>query len=309
MLINNMKKIPDVTIAICAYNEERNIRQFLSSVFSQKARGYRIKEIILISDGSTDRTVSFARSLKHPKLRILAFSHRLGKSERLNLLYRNFLESDILVQFDADVILVNEHCVTKLIKPLLTNKKVVMTSGKAIPFKADTFLEKAIHMTSQAYEPIRNIKHGNNKFTVQGRILAFKKTFLNTIKIPSDVIGNDAYVYFACVRSGFMYKYVKDAKVYFYLPKTVRDHMKQNVRFEAVKDKMKKYFPEKLIEEEFFIPKKLMIRALLTQFIKNPVLGIFIFFVNKYCRIIAKKEWRSITGKWQVAESTKYLKA
>ena len=48
---------PTVTVAISAYNEEGNINYFLKSVIKQKIKNFTLKKILVISDGSTDKTV------------------------------------------------------------------------------------------------------------------------------------------------------------------------------------------------------------------------------------------------------------
>ena len=57
-----MEKLPTVTIATIACNEEANIKKFLESVLDQKEKGFKISTILVISDGSTDHTVKIAKS-------------------------------------------------------------------------------------------------------------------------------------------------------------------------------------------------------------------------------------------------------
>ena len=173
-----MKKLPTVNIAVCAYNEERNIKKFLFSVLLQKQLGYQLKKVILISDGSDDNTVKLAKSVKHPKLKIVAFKKRTGKSFRLNQLYHRFSQSDILVQSDADVVFESEYTVSELIRSIIDSKKVGMSGGNPIPFPAKTFTEKAVNCTFEAYLPLRKrIRGGNNIFSADGRLLAYRKKF------------------------------------------------------------------------------------------------------------------------------------
>lgn len=57
-------KKPIVIVAISAYNEEKNILNFLKSVLAQEERGFRLKEIWVHSDGSTDNTVKLVKNLR-----------------------------------------------------------------------------------------------------------------------------------------------------------------------------------------------------------------------------------------------------
>src|SRR6185437_12418364 len=115
--MHNMKK-QTVTIALSAYNEESNIKNFLLSLLVQKEEGFLLKNIIVISDGSTDSTVKIAKSVKSKKIQIIDSKIRMGKSVRLNAIYR-MLDTDILVQSDADIILKGPNVLRNIIKPLL----------------------------------------------------------------------------------------------------------------------------------------------------------------------------------------------
>jgi len=301
------KQIPKVTVAVSALNEGGNIANFINSVLSQEQRGFSLAKVLIISDGSTDDTVEIVKSFKSPKIQIRDYKERRGKSFRLNQIYE-ILKSDFLIQSDADVVFGHKNVIRNMIRPMLTDSRVGMTSGKAIAYRPETLMERAIHLTSLAYDEVKKLRDGNNKFTVQGRILAFRKNFSKRLKIPTEVIGNDAYSYFYCKTLGFEYRYVKSATVCFRSPQTLKDHIKQNIRFEAVMKKMKRYFPEDLVEAEFYIPKKILIAGMIKAFIKNPILSIFIFLVNYYCRKMANKNEHLLTGKWQIADSTKFLK-
>src|SRR3989344_1916132 len=143
-------KIPSVTIAVSAYNEAKNIESFLRSVVLQKEEGFKLKTTLVVSDGSTDDTVKKARSIKSSKIRVIDSKKRIGKSSRLNQIYKT-LETDILVQSDADVVFAHEFVIRDLINPLIRNKKVGMCGGNPTPIKGKTFIEKAVNCTAEVY--------------------------------------------------------------------------------------------------------------------------------------------------------------
>ena len=58
---------PKVSVGISAYNEEHNLAQLLRSITRGKAQSFELAEIIVVSDGSTDRTAEIARSLGRTK--------------------------------------------------------------------------------------------------------------------------------------------------------------------------------------------------------------------------------------------------
>jgi len=90
---------PRVTYLITAYNEERNIAAKLEQVLSL---GYpRDKlEIIVASDGSTDRTDEIVRQFAANRVRLVRVEGRVGKTETQNQAVRE-ATGDIIVFSDA----------------------------------------------------------------------------------------------------------------------------------------------------------------------------------------------------------------
>ncbi len=300
-------KKPTVTLAVCAFNEEKNITNFLNPVLLQKQHGFILKHIWVISDGSTDNTVKKAKAFKSSKVIVWDFKNRIGKSSRLNQIYK-LLETDFLVQSDADVVFANPNVVGNIIQPLIKDKNVGMCGGNPIPIKPVTFVEKAVNSSVSAYLNLRKkVNGGDNIFSADGRLLAFKKDVVKKIKVPVDMIANDEYAYFCCLSLGFKYKFVPSAKVYFRSPQTLKDQIRQNVRFESAEARMKKYFSAELVNKETHIPRLLLLNSLFKQFLKNPLLSLFIFLVNQYCRLVAIKKEQKLNAKWQIAYTTKNI--
>ena len=75
-----------VTVGIPAYNCEHTIADAIRSVFVQT---YTHWELIVIDDGSTDRTVNIVREIKDPRVRVISDGINKGLPERLNQITRN----------------------------------------------------------------------------------------------------------------------------------------------------------------------------------------------------------------------------
>jgi glycosyltransferase involved in cell wall biosynthesis len=296
-----------ITVAVSAYNEEHNIKKFLRSVLKQKEEGFVINSIWVFSDGSTDKTVAAARSIKSPKIKVFEYKKRIGKSDRLNTIYKS-LKTEFLVQTDADVIFAHPLVIHDLIQPLILEKKVAMCGGHPEPAKGETFIENSINHTFEVYAKLRSqVRGGNNKFSVDGRLLAYKKELVKKIIVPSDMIANDLYTFFCCLSNKYQYRYVKTARVIFRSPINLRDHLKQNIRFESAALRMKKHFSPRIVDRETYIPRKILLKNLIIQFIKNPLMTSYIFVINQYCRIMSRKREGFMTAVWAMAESTKRL--
>ncbi len=93
---------PFATFVIAAYNEERNIAAKIENTLSLDYPRDRI-EVLVISNGSTDRTNEIVRSHADPRVRLIVLE-RPGKMEALNEGARA-ASGEILVFTDADFFL------------------------------------------------------------------------------------------------------------------------------------------------------------------------------------------------------------
>lgn len=99
--VPQLMALPNVTLIVPAYNEERVIRQKLENC---RAIDYpRDKlEILVASDGSSDATVSIVRSFDLPNMRLLDFEVRRGKASIVNDAARQ-ARGEVLCLCDANV--------------------------------------------------------------------------------------------------------------------------------------------------------------------------------------------------------------
>jgi len=121
-------KSAKVSVIIPVYNEQEVIDDCLKSLTLQT---YKQLEIVIVDDGSDDRTVSIVENLK------LKIMHSQGlKSENLLLLEQNHLgpgiarnlgasraKGDILVFVDSDMVF-DKDFIKDLVKPILNNDTI-----------------------------------------------------------------------------------------------------------------------------------------------------------------------------------------
>lgn len=298
------KKVP-VSIGITAYNEASNIGNLLRSISMQKETTYKISEIVLISDGSTDDTVREIQSFKDRRIKLHIGKKRIGQASRLNEIFENAKE-DILVLFDADVRLSLPNTVEELIKPFFKNKNIMLIGGNPQPYKGRTFTETAVGVTFRVYDRMRSAyKNGDNVYSCCGPCLAIRKKLTQTIRIPQQMFATDVYLYFSCLTKGYTFKRAPLAKVNYHLPSNLSDQIVQNKRFVASAEVLRYHFGT-LVDREYTVPKMLMLKALSTECIKMPIHSLYIFFVNMYSKIQAKQVAQNMNAVWTIAATTKH---
>jgi glycosyltransferase involved in cell wall biosynthesis len=109
-MTENLKK-EKVTAIVPAFNEEKTIANVLKTLKETK----EIDEIIVVNDGSTDKTGQIAKSFG---VRVLEEKERGGKGRAMKKGVKN-TDAKIIAFFDADLIGLNPEHVSQLIRPIL----------------------------------------------------------------------------------------------------------------------------------------------------------------------------------------------
>lgn len=292
------------TVGIAAYNEEKNIGNLLASIFKQKVSGGFLSEILIYSDGSTDKTVAIAKNYKDSRIKVVNGKQRMGQWYRMNQIMHE-ARGTIIVFLDADVVLATLYSLEYLLKGFTKGADVGLVGGNPSPYSNGTFLETAVAATVEAYEELKDcVRGGNNIFGVSGNILAIRRDIAKNITIASSVYATDAFLFFSVLKQGHKFIYVKEAKVWNRAPSTIRDQIVQNKRFSASPYHLRQFFGD-IVTKEYSIPLLLYLKVIMKQFMKKPVHSITIFIINLYCKYLAKSQNKSISSTWQISDTTK----
>ena len=107
-----------ISIIIPAYNEENKIKDTLESIKDI----IEIDEIIVVDDGSSDKTSEVAKSVKSDKINVITQSQNRGKGYALNNgLKEAMKKADIIGFLDGDLGNTASE-VEKLITPIINNE-------------------------------------------------------------------------------------------------------------------------------------------------------------------------------------------
>lgn len=114
-----------ISIGIPFFNAEKYLEDAIKSVLAQTFQNW---ELILVDDGSTDRSLEIARSFVDPRIRIISDGSNRRLPYRLNQII-NEAEYDLIARMDADDLMAVDR-LEKQIKVLNENPKIdlVVTS-------------------------------------------------------------------------------------------------------------------------------------------------------------------------------------
>lgn len=295
-----MKKNVNLSIGIPLYNEEKNIEQLLNSLLSQKGPGFSVKEIIIVSDGSTDNSIKIIKEIKSNRIKIINHADRLGKSARLNEIFRMFL-GDALVLCDGDVLIKDNLFLSKVVKSI-NFKKVGLAGISALPYQPNNYFQSAIEIGCLAVNEIAaKWRKGRNYLAFKGCFLVLNRNFAKSLEISENVINDDAYLYFSAIDKGYSTAFLKDVLVYFRVPKTFSDHIKQSKRFQASKEEMQKHFNID-VNTEYKMPFTILLGAFVKYIFISPLSTGCYLIINA---ISALEKSKSVESTWNIASSTK----
>jgi len=218
-----------VTIGICAFNEERNIRRLLSTLLGQE---YPFSaEIIVVSDNSTDGTDLIVEEIvkRETDVRLIRHPSRKGKSEALNTLFREST-GEILVTISGDT-RIEDDSLTEMIDAIRKQPFAGICWAKPVPISPERGLvgrveHLAFRIQDRFYRKLSSV--GEVKHTT-GELVAFRREAFTLI--PTDCVNDDEYLAIQATRKGFKVRYLTETTAGVSLPKTILDYVKQRRRW------------------------------------------------------------------------------
>ncbi len=112
------------TAIVCAYNEEKTLAGVLNTLLQSR----QIDEVVVVNDGSTDRTHAVVSDFDgHRKVRSISFHDNLGKGYAMAEGVIN-ARGKIIVFIDADLLDLSTAHIDQILTPLL-NEEVEMAIG------------------------------------------------------------------------------------------------------------------------------------------------------------------------------------
>jgi glycosyltransferase involved in cell wall biosynthesis len=250
-------KMISVSVGVAAYNEGANIGNLLSSILQQHEVGYKLVEIIVISDGSSDNTVRKVRKFNDARLRLISNKDRLGQTIRQNEIL-SIAKGTVIVLLEADTILVDDTYLAKLVAPFLQETNIGLVYGLSLPLPGETFFEQMMSFVDiTKNKAFRTWNNGHNVYLCHSG-KAYSRQLARRLIWPLDA-PEDSYAYLFCRRLHFKVRQVPEAVVYYRSPANMADYFKKTIRFNRGKGTLVKYFSQKTLDLTFNLPISIVI--------------------------------------------------
>ena len=224
----------DITIGICAYNEAQNIERSIRSIYDQKTKDITVREVIVVSSGSTDGTDDIVRRLadEYGNITLIRQEKREGKNSAINCYLEN-KTCDVVVMLNADNIFGNENSLYSLVSPFF-DEKVGMVGGHPVPTndKKDK-VGFATHVLWTMHHHLALV------YPKIGELVAFRD--IGT-RLPTDQQSDEDIIRMNLEKAGYNCIYAPDAIVLNRGPETEEDFLKQRIRVNIGEVNMKRKF-------------------------------------------------------------------
>jgi biofilm PGA synthesis N-glycosyltransferase PgaC len=214
----------DLSIGIMAYNEERGMAGLLNALLKQELVHARIKEIVVVASGCTDRTEAIVRDFmkNDPRIRLMIQDRRKGKASAINL-FLSIASGDICVMESADTV-PEAGAIDRLVAPF-TLPDVGMTGGRPVPVNPpDAFIGYAVNLMWSLHHAISLTS------PKLGELIAFRNCIR---KIPENTAVDEASIEAIVTKAGYELRYVPEAVVRNKGPENVREFIRQRRRIAA----------------------------------------------------------------------------
>lgn len=229
------KEHPLVSILIPAYNEEICIEKTLTSCIHQT---YPNIEIVVINDGSTDKTLEVVNNFKkkysdyieNKKIKLKIIDQRnQGKAKALNN-GKKEARGIFLVTIDADSYL-NSHAIEKIIS-YFNSEEVGAVAGNIIAISEHSLLgylqkieyELGVHFIRNSQSSLGNV------IVTPGALSAYRASVLK--KFEEGTLTEDFDSSIRILEKGYKIVMAPDAICYTQVPLSISDLIKQRIRWQ-----------------------------------------------------------------------------
>lgn len=220
--------LPEVTLMVCAYNEEDIISEKMSNTHSLDYPADRL-HLVWVTDGSTDNTNSILST--YPDVKIVFSPERRGKSAALKHGIKE-VSTEIVMMTDANTML-NPEAVREIVR-LMQDPKVGCVSGeKKVMAKSDS--DEAAQGEGLYWKYESTLKRLDSELYsamgAAGELCVIRRQLMTDI--PDDTLLDDFVISMEIVRMGYKIAYTSKAFAMEYGSADLHEESKRKRRIAA----------------------------------------------------------------------------
>lgn len=178
-----------VAVIVPMYNEEENVKETISRISKILSQNYEHWELVVVDDGSTDKTLQIAKeqASQNPNIRVFSYYPNVGRGKALRTGFQK-AKGDIIVSLDADLTSHESH-IPKMVSALLEDDTLDIIIGS--PFIEGGGLEGV-----SPYNYRELLSRMGNKFLelafpgkltyFTGVLRAYRRRILDLLELESD---------------------------------------------------------------------------------------------------------------------------
>lgn len=179
------KTLPPVTIGLPFYNAEQYLLDAIRSVFAQTHEDW---ELILMDDGSTDRSLEIAQSINDPRVKVYSDGLNKKLASRLNEIHA-LAKHSYIARMDADD-LMSPKRIQKQLEYLEVNPDVDLVSTGVCSISIDS-LPKGVRLKSDDHPLTAKAVLLGQHGIVHASVLARKSWYTRNTYNTEDTIAQD----------------------------------------------------------------------------------------------------------------------
>jgi cellulose synthase/poly-beta-1,6-N-acetylglucosamine synthase-like glycosyltransferase len=227
----NVAAYPKISVIVPAHNEEQYIEDTLASLLEDT---YPNKEVIVVDDGSTDKTYIKALAFtKDSRVKVVRREKPTGAKAKAVNYGLLFATGDIIIVVDGDTI-VERHAIKKLVKPMLDDPSVVGVAGNVKVANKRNLLTRL-----QAYEYLISMEMGrrwqamlSGLLVIPGAFGAVRRDTLDSLgRMHADTITEDFDMTLMLQKAKGKIAFSHEAIAWTHVPERWKEWVKQRIRW------------------------------------------------------------------------------
>ena len=220
--------LPEVTLMVCAYNEEDIISEKMSNIHSLDYPADRL-HLVWVTDGSTDNTNSILSA--YPDVKIVFSPERRGKSAALKHGIKE-VSTEIVMMTDANTML-NPGAVREIVRLMQTPIVGCVSGEKKVKAKSDS--DEAAQGEGLYWKYESTLKRLDSELYsamgAAGELCVIRRQLMTDI--PDDTLLDDFVISMEIVRMGYKIAYTSKAFAMEYGSADLHEESKRKRRIAA----------------------------------------------------------------------------